>query len=458
MSPTATATRAASASPPARGRSRRGPLGRRVLATDVRRSGAGHLALVVLVVGAGVLATQLLPSARHATSLAGVVRWVDNTHYFFAPLAAALAAWVAGRERRRGIGELLAVTPRPAWRRVHLTWVAVLAGVLAGVLGQIALVVAAGLPSTSYWGGRWWPTVVVVVLGVAVYAAVGFAAGRALPGRLVAPAVGLAGFVAVVVTNSDPVLRRVWPVGGLYFNDGDQLRAPVIGLLVLWLGGLTAAAVVLAVAPRRALAVLPLAAAAAAVVPLVSGTGTGSDPWTVPDPAARAMVCTTDGGPQVCVQRVHAGLHDDVVPLARETLATADGVAGWTSAREFVTGEGEPPAGVLTLPNLDDQGRAFRGGLAAPEQYQALSVAFESTSTCDVTTATPDQLALTAVADAVAAALLTGETAQLAGAPGAEQRYAGLAEDPVAARAWMQRYRPAADACDVDALRQLVGA
>lgn len=451
-----TATRPAPRADPAPGRGRAPWAG--VLATDLRRSGSGHLALLVAVVGAAVLATQLLPSARWAPTFAGALRWIDNTHYFFGPLVAALAAWVGGREGRRGIGELLAATPRPAWRRVHLTWVAVAAGALAGVLAQAALVVAAGLPSTSYWGGRWWQTLVVLLLGVLVHAAAGFAAGRALPGRLVAPAVGVASFVAVSAVGGDPVLRRMWPVGGLFLNDGDQLRAPVLALLVVWLGGLAAAAVLAAVGPRRLLAVLALAAAAAAAVPLATTAGSSTDPWTEPDPAATAMVCTEDGGPEVCVQRVHAGLLDEVVPLAREVLTAADGLVAWTSAREDVVGGGEPPAAVLPLPALEGQGLAFRDGLAAAEQYRALTVAYQSTSACDVTVVTPEQLAVTGVADAVAAALLSGRTEQLAAVPGAQERFDGLAADRAAARAWMAEYRPAAVGCDLPVLQRLAAA
>jgi hypothetical protein len=220
------------------------------------------------------------------------------------------------------------------------------------------------------------------------------------------------------------------------------------------------AALLLAVASgrRRVLAVLPLAAAVAAALPLASAVRSPTAPWLEPDQAARQPVCTTDPGPQVCVQRVHAGLLDEVVPLAREVLTAAEGLVAWTSAREDVVGGGEPPAAVLPLPALEGQGLAFRDGLAAAEQYRALTVAYQSTSACDVTVVTPEQLAVTGVADAVAAALLSGRTEQLAAVPGAQERFDGLAADRAAARAWMAEYRPAAVACDLPVLQRLAAA
>jgi hypothetical protein len=411
-----------------------------------------------MVVGAGVLATELTPSARWSATLAGTLRWIDNTHYFWGPLAAALGAWVGGRERRHGVGELLAVTPRPEWQRVQLSWTAVAVGVLAGLLGQASLAVAAGLPSVSYSGGRWLATLAVLVLGVLTFAAFGFAAGRTVPGRLVAPLVGLLVLLLAIAAGADRLLRRMWPVDNLSLGDVIQVRTEVLGLFaLLWLS-LTGTAVLLAVRRRRMLAVLPLALAVTVSQPLTRTALSQTDPWSIPDTAATRLVCTTDAGPQVCVQQVHAGLLDDVTPLAREQIAEAGRLVDWTSAREFVFGEPHP-ADALTLPALDSWGRAFRGGLADPEEYLSISVSNQSTTVCGTADpgAATDTQALTNVTDTVARALQTRSVEVTAAVPGADQLYRRLVADPLAARRWMQQYQAASASCDLPVLARLAG-
>src|SRR5947209_15288871 len=67
------------------------------------------------------------------------------------PLIAGAAAWMAGRRRRRGMAELLATTPYPAWGRELTTWAgAITSGVLAYVLVASVILVATWTQAT--WG------------------------------------------------------------------------------------------------------------------------------------------------------------------------------------------------------------------------------------------------------------------------------------------------------------------
>lgn len=445
--------------PPGRGGG--GSLVWRVLRTEVLRSGPAAFVVVLAVLTAVVILVQRSQLPGWSSTFAGALARIDVTDSYFGPLAAALGAWVAGRERRRGMGDLLAATSRPAWQRVHLTWIAVAVGVVAGMLAQAVVSIAPGLPGTAYWGGRWVATLAVLVLGVVLYAAVGFAVGRALPGRLIAPLVGLVGFLGINVAAADPVVQRMWPIGGISLPDGQQLYAAVLALLAVWLLGLITAAVVLALGRRRVLALVPLAVAVIAAVPLVSTLASDTKPWKGPDPAAQAMVCTTDDGPQVCVMRVHAALLDDVAKLARGQISAAGPLVPWTSAQEEVLFTAILPRDVLTLPALDERGNAFRRGLGDPEGYLATSVDYQSRSGC-YPAASPaaqaEQDAVTHRVDAVARALQTGSTQGLKAVPGARELHQRLAADPAAAKTWMTGYLAAAPECELPALTRLAGA
>lgn len=442
-------------------RTSHGPLARRVYATEVRRTGAPLLALVLALVGAALLLTNGPPFTNQApwsSSLLFVSSWLDNANAFWGPLAATVGAWVGGRDRRRRIGELLHATARPAWQRRTATWAAVLAGVLAGWLLQAVVLIAAVLPAVSYGGGRWLPTLALTGLALGLFATAGFAAGRLLPGRLTAPLVGAAGYALTALVAPPGGLRRLLPVSSSYPQDGHQLRAAVLAGSAVWLLALTATVLLLAVAQRRALAVLPFALALLVVVPLgAAATSDRDGSWTLPDPAAQRLVCTQDVGARVCVQQVHAGLLDAVAPLARSELAAVADLAPWTAAQEAVIG-GVAPADVLDLPALDDQGRPFRAGLADQGSYRSRILGSQAYSNCPSAGAGPADLPKAAVtADAVAGALLQRSTTGLTSVPGAVALHAQLAGEPVTARNWLRDYLRAAPMCDLPVLQRLAG-
>lgn len=124
----------------------------------------------------------------------------------FAPFVVGAAAWAAGRDRRRGIGEQVDITPLPRWAGRLTAWGATAGWALGTYLacvgflyGMIAWQGAAGSPI-------WWP-VVVGAVALAALSALGFALGALVPSRFTAP-------LAAVVTAL--VLRQTMRSGGRY--------------------------------------------------------------------------------------------------------------------------------------------------------------------------------------------------------------------------------------------------
>ena len=118
---------------------------------------------------------------------------VRNLVTFAGPALAGAAAWMAGRDRRRGIEDLLATTPRPAFARTLATW----AGATAwGALIYVAI--GGGIVALSWlratWGGPFVGPLLVGLVAIPAHAALGFALGRHVPGRFTAPLVTVALF------------------------------------------------------------------------------------------------------------------------------------------------------------------------------------------------------------------------------------------------------------------------
>lgn len=419
---------------------------RGVVGIETRRTRA----LVVLVVVAGLGAAYLLRRAPFlgvevwpATWSAGVT-WLDRTSVLLGPLAAAVAAWVGGRERRHRVGELLAATARPVWHRTTLACAVLAAAVALGFAAQAALALAGPATSAAYGGGAWPLAVGVVLLGVVTCVVLGFIAGRLVPGRLVAPAVAL-----VLLLGS--LELRPWPVGTLRVADGWQLRpGALLGLGVVLVATCVAALVLSGAAGGRrgVVALVPAAVAVLAVAGVVA-----SGRYDVPDPAARAPVCTTSGTPRVCVQRVHASSLPEVAAVVRERTASVAALATWQTAREVPTDDVRAPReqGVLRLPDLTDQQIAFRGGLRAPEELRGAVLGSVVRDRCSLPEGVPAWLDT----DASVAAALLGVPAQ--GPPAGPDATAVLArlEGTGGAQGWMGRWLAAAPACDEAVLRDL---
>jgi hypothetical protein len=215
-----------------------------LLRIEFRRN-AGLLLGLIIVAGAYLFGWDYLGSP--------LTRWSDGSvllrdlGIFAAPFLGGIAAWMAGRERRRGAGELLETTPRPEFSRHLTTWSAT---ALWGILGY-ALIGAVILLITylrAAWGS---PAVLVILVGgltFPAYAALGYALGYYVPSRFTAPlaAIGIFAGQFLAATPQFP-LAFLSPAVMLEYEvwfgvkpDGVQIPQTLvlIGLVGIGLGSL----------------------------------------------------------------------------------------------------------------------------------------------------------------------------------------------------------------------------
>ena len=152
------------------------------------------------------------------------------------PAIAGAAAWMGGRERRRKMDDLLATTPRPAWVRWGVTWAATaLWGLLAyAVVGGYVLALAA---RQMTWGAPVaWP-ILVGLMAVPAYGAVGYALGALLASRFTAPLVAIALLVAPVVVGRGSRTGTLGPATKPSALDALHYLSPVAALdASVWYG------------------------------------------------------------------------------------------------------------------------------------------------------------------------------------------------------------------------------
>ncbi|MEV0133296.1 hypothetical protein AB0H83_33130 [Dactylosporangium sp. NPDC050688] len=296
----------------------------RVLRTELRRSSAGALFLVLLVAGVG-----LLYSAPDVWAYGWMPVAMAERQYLILlwPLALAAGAWQSRREQRSNVAELFASTSRPLPQRVAPTLAVMAVAAASGYL----VVAATTVPWIAH-SARYLPTAVFAVVAVGALSLVaaawlGMAIGRLVPSPATAPVVAVAG-IAVLLILTPPVLGgRTWlaamlsPTRGIgLFSDFRTVSGRVSAAQALWLAGVAVTGTVLLAAGKRltrVAALIPLllgAGAALAVIP--QGSAYVDSPI---DRVAQQLVCA-EGSPRVCVSRAHAGLLDVVTPRAREAL------------------------------------------------------------------------------------------------------------------------------------------
>lgn len=464
MSAVGTSTGTAGGSPDT-GRAPPPPTSRRswgsgAVAVEVRRGGAGHLALALVLLVAALLmfsGPPLQESSIWSSTWAEAAGWMNTASVVAGPLVGAVGAWIGGRERRHRLEELLTTTARPPARRLLLTWWVLALGVVVGCTGGAALVAAAVAPAVSYGGGRWPGAWLLVGLGLLACSAIGWAAGRLVAGRAVAPLVALVLLAAVaVLTIAGEQAGQLAPFAAMPVRGGQELVAWVVPAAAAWYLALATAAVVATLPARRWVAAVPVAVAVALAVPLTH-VGTPefpSESWITPDPASQELVCTDDA-PTVCLTTEHASLLPDVVPLARETMADLAPLVDLDRAVEDPGDEGSWPAGVLPVASLDGWYRPFRPGLADPggvrestlSSLVGLRCLDDPAAYAEFRTSEPARTAATE-----AFSLVDAATSSAALPEDLAARWSG---DPAAARAWTSAYLEAARTCDVGAMARL---
>ena len=435
--------------------------GRRALHTELMRGTAPYAALAFAASGAVMLFNE---TEQWAGRWAPLAEYVRVMLIVLVPLAVAAGTWQAGRERRRRIVELLGSTPRPRWQQVVIAWAAVTIGMSAGLLAVWISGAVLVAPVATYPGRNWWWTLIVAILGLAAGSAIGVAIGSLIPGRIVAPLVGLACYVVlgVVAYQSSPGYTWLSPTLG-YTTDGGQYLPLSFQLLQgLWLAALTATILVLVGARQKLWALLPAGMAVAAAIPIVSGPG--YDRW-ISDPVAREPTCVA-GPPEVCLARINAFLLDEFAPRAQAALDRWAGVpGGFVRAVDSSTrdeGErGQWPDRTVAV-SVTRYATAV-GGLSPQDEYEWKLTDEFASAAANIAVPYCDEFE-TESADAVQAmnvAYLWAGGEVPAGVIGGEpspdlylDRLLALPETEQ--KAWMGRYLAASKKCDDSAMAELV--
>ncbi|MFD9092355.1 hypothetical protein [Streptomyces collinus] len=331
--------------------------------------------------GAAVLLTLAVlltgTSAHWQGGWAETAAQLHNSVLISVPLAAAAGCWQGGRERRRRTEELWATAVRTPLARFLASALPVALWTAAGHL------VAAGLAMLATWtcaqGGAPRPgSLPGDAVAVAAAALLGHVAGRALPTRLAAPLLAIAGYVGLgVLTSAGPGLaRHLDPAAPVMDTDVPVWWQPLA--MAGWTAGLALAAVLGYAARRRATALLPLAAAVAAATVLGQ---TGEGLWHE-DPLARRHVCDTSVTPAVCVDARFAGMLPQITDALSGVTGRLKGVRNlpvrWEDQNHAIRRT------EARLPMLTPLGWSVeRGRLTDPRQYAwEAAVALERRPEC----------------------------------------------------------------------------
>ncbi len=280
--------------------------------------------------GVGVWATGPLIAAGTAIALAHPRAWAGDWlgwGYYLrimlivvGPLLVAVAAWQGGRERRRGLVELLDSTSLSPLRRSLAAYTS------PAVWGSLAfMVVAAAMGAVTATHATYaGPPVLLALSAVAavvMFAALGFVAGRLLPWRGTAPLLAIATYVALGAA-------AYGHAPATYLSPGVQLSfsqspagwwAPTTASVFVSM----AATALLLIGPRsRWLSPAALVLTVLLALPVIRA---GEDAFSV-DAAAEALVCA-DGSPRVCLTQRHAGQLPEVAGTVQQVLAGLD-IAG----------------------------------------------------------------------------------------------------------------------------------
>jgi hypothetical protein len=301
----------------------------------------------------------------------GMVLWLEASasigivSALLGPLIAGVAAWIAGRDRRRRIEELLATTPRPAIARDVAGWAAAAGlGLLAYAL--VGLYFGGEAVREATWGEPELTPILVGTATVVALAAIGYAAGSFFPSRYTAPLVAIALFVAILIpTTLTPVevnspaipeegsspaptspsaspmpvpsnssLQHLSP-WWLLNNYGDasvlsvheELQPDLVVPMVAWLGGLGVGALA-AVALRRRRTASAWGTLLAATVLALFGATTllRAEPKTVAA-AAVEPVCTQNVI-EVCLHPAYEASLDETAAIVGALMKPLAGIPG----------------------------------------------------------------------------------------------------------------------------------
>jgi ABC-type transport system involved in multi-copper enzyme maturation permease subunit len=315
-----------------------------LLRIEMRRN---VLPVLIPVLGGLVL---LSPIARNLTPVA---LWPDRSTdvqssiQIFGPFGAGAGAWMAARERRRDMDGLLTTTPRSRWSREMATWAATTGWMVLCyvVLTSVVFTVTA---FQATWGGPvWWP-ILVGLIALVAFSAVGFALGMRLPSRFTAPlaAVGLFAIIALGMNAALDgatwgLLTPLYPAIGLASAVFYPLSTHLAVIQILCYTGIMAIALatVLIRKTRFVLLVAGILLSTTAATLLASSHRNGpsfghGQAVIVPllgdsthQPVAYTPVCAGTPIP-VCLHPAYSGDLNALVPLVNAIAAPLAGAPG----------------------------------------------------------------------------------------------------------------------------------
>lgn len=216
--------------------------GSRMFRIEVRRSVCVWLfPLLVAVLGWAVY--DGLP--------AGIWLWPDTvvslqaSVVLYGPLVGGLAAWIPGREYRRGVENLLLTTSRPGTSRDLALWAATAMWCCLAYAAVVATFFLFTHLNATWGSPEIWP-VLSTLIAILPHTALGYAAGRWFPGRYTAPlfAVAIYWLQIGMFLDWDSPLRNLLSLpddsvpGGVFYQKPTDIYMPQ----AFWFLGLTALA------------------------------------------------------------------------------------------------------------------------------------------------------------------------------------------------------------------------
>ncbi|WP_447004350.1 hypothetical protein ACRAKI_32755 [Saccharothrix isguenensis] len=412
----------------------------RVLGIELKRTTALLVGALVAVVMLGLLTWG--PSTKVSTAWTRqwttLAEWIRFMLVFSWPLVLGAGALQGLRDRRSGVEELFASTPRPRAQRVGWT----LGALAVGVVGGYALVFAVGavqVPSaTDYFHRGWVPAALVGALALVAAAWLGVGLGRLVPSPLVPPVVAVGGLALTSLGVGQPGDGLPWTalLPSLPFPRSvfASVAGSVSAVQAVWFVGVALTGFLLVALRRRWPAVLPVLVAGAVAVPLLPAT---AEEAISPDPVAAELVCAE----QLCLMRAHEHERAALAGPAREALRLlAKLPSPPTSVREVVgtktgvvqlEGRGPEPTDAVWL-DLDEF-TYFRRVPPTPEQVTRYMLAGAGTRTCygDLI---PESVAREVAARTVMTSWLTGRLEPLP----LYRAWLGEEVDALAWKAWAE--------------------
>jgi hypothetical protein len=289
--------------------------------------------------------------------------WVVRLYYIlgqghalidFAPFVAGVAAWMGSRDGRRGMADLVTATVRPRWEAQLATWAATVVWAVGAYLVFMAVTLYLLARQVAWGSPPLWP-VAVGAVGVAAFAALGFALGACFPGRFIAPVAAFGGLFAMGTSSQIGFSAKggwalILPtMSNGNFGQDAGIFYPFLPDLpidrVLFAAGVVAAAVGLLGLPvraggprlRRSAAVVTVTGAAAAVAAIALASTAHVGPYGTVIPALHdaasdrqipyTPVCGHPGIP-VCLQPAYRPYLPDVAAALRPVISQVSGLPG----------------------------------------------------------------------------------------------------------------------------------